>query len=94
MGRIFNLLKFRKRSRILELDMPFLGLSQNSGTMKKWMVKEGDYMVAGEVIAEIETEMLILEYAVSQACMVFELMVDEGYSGIKEGTNLARLITI
>ena len=74
-----------------ELRMPALTPTMEVGTLSSWLVKPGDVVEPGQVIAEIETDKSILEFEVLHAGVIGELRVPEGAEDVKVDTVIAIL---
>eukprot|EP01042_Synura_sphagnicola_P017274 gene17274-21831_t len=61
------------------------------GTLAKWLVKVGDTVSAGDVIAEIETDKATMEVEAVDEGVVEALLVEAGAEGVKVNTPIARL---
>jgi pyruvate dehydrogenase E1 component beta subunit len=75
----------------IELKMPALSPTMEEGTLAKWMVKEGDQVAPGDVIAEIETDKATMEFESIDEGTVGKILVPEGTEGVKVGTVIAVL---
>ncbi|AKM09988.1 pyruvate dehydrogenase complex E1 component subunit beta [Croceicoccus naphthovorans] len=75
----------------IELKMPALSPTMEEGTLAKWMVKEGDEISPGDVIAEIETDKATMEFESIDEGTVGKIMVPEGSENVKVGTVIAVL---
>ena len=75
----------------LTITMPALSPTMEEGTLAKWLVKAGDTIEAGDVIAEIETDKATMEVEAVDEGTVLEIMVAEGTEGVKVGTVIATL---
>ncbi len=76
----------------IELKMPALSPTMEEGTLAKWLVKEGDTVSAGDVLAEIETDKATMEFESIDEGTVGKIMVPEGAENVKVGTVIAVLI--
>jgi pyruvate dehydrogenase E1 component beta subunit len=76
----------------IELKMPALSPTMEEGTLAKWLVKEGDTVKSGDVLAEIETDKATMEFEAVDEGTVSRIVVAEGTDGVKVGTVIA-LIT-
>jgi pyruvate dehydrogenase E2 component (dihydrolipoamide acetyltransferase) len=74
-----------------EVLMPALSPTMEEGTLAKWLVKIGDKVRAGDVIAEIETDKATMEVEAVDEGVVETLLVPEGTQGVKVNTAIARL---
>jgi pyruvate dehydrogenase E1 component beta subunit len=75
----------------IELKMPALSPTMEEGTLAKWLVKEGDSVAAGDVLAEIETDKATMEFESIDEGTVGKILVPEGSEGVKVGTVIAVL---
>jgi len=73
----------------IELKMPALSPTMEEGTLAKWLVKEGDSVAAGDVIAEIETDKATMEFEAVDEGTVAKILVAEGTDEVKVGTVIA-----
>ncbi|HEY6815708.1 MAG TPA: pyruvate dehydrogenase complex E1 component subunit beta, partial [Croceibacterium sp.] len=75
----------------IELKMPALSPTMEEGTLAKWLVKEGDAVSSGTVLAEIETDKATMEFESIDEGTVGKILVPEGSEGVKVGTVIAVL---
>ena len=75
----------------IELKMPALSPTMEEGTLAKWLVKTGDIVKSGDIIAEIETDKATMEFEAIDEGVMGALMVAEGTEGVKVGTVIARM---
>ncbi|MFB0611487.1 pyruvate dehydrogenase complex E1 component subunit beta [Aurantiacibacter poecillastricola] len=75
----------------IELKMPALSPTMEEGTLAKWLVKEGDTVSAGDVLAEIETDKATMEFESIDEGTVGKILVEEGTEEVKVGTVIAIL---
>ncbi len=75
----------------IELKMPALSPTMEEGTLAKWLVKEGDEVTSGTVIAEIETDKATMEFEAVDEGRVARILVPEGTDEVKVGTVIAIL---
>ncbi len=75
----------------INITMPALSPTMEEGTLAKWLVKEGDEVSAGDVIAEIETDKATMEVEAVDEGIVAKLLVDAGSEGVKVNTVIAVL---
>ncbi len=75
----------------VEVLMPALSPTMEEGTLTKWLVKEGDTVSAGDVIAEIETDKATMEVEAVDEGKVEAILVPAGTEGVKVNTPIARL---
>ena len=73
----------------VELKMPALSPTMEVGTLAKWLVKEGDSVVSGDLLAEIETDKATMEFEAVDEGVITKLLVPEGSDGVKVGTVIA-----
>jgi len=73
--------------------MPALSPTMSEGKLSKWLVKEGDEVKAGDLIAEIETDKAIMEFESSEDGTVIKLLIKEGEENIKVNEPIALLDT-
>ena len=73
----------------IELKMPALSPTMEEGTLAKWLVKEGDSVASGDVIAEIETDKATMEFEAVDEGVVARILVAEGTDEVKVGTVIA-----
>jgi pyruvate dehydrogenase E1 component beta subunit len=71
--------------------MPALSPTMEEGSLAKWLVKAGDEVKSGDVIAEIETDKATMEVEAVDEGVVEEILVPEGTEGVKVNTPIARL---
>ena len=75
-----------------EILMPALSPTMEEGTLAKWLVKEGDTVSAGDLIAEIETDKATMEFEAVDEGIVGKILVAEGSEGVKVNTAIAVLV--
>src|SRR3989338_1391149 len=73
----------------IELRMPALSPTMEEGTLAKWLVKEGDEVKSGDILAEIETDKATMEFEAVDEGIVGKILVPEGTEGVKVGTVIA-----
>src|SRR6188508_811422 len=73
----------------IELKMPALSPTMEEGTLAKWLVKEGDTVSAGDILAEIETDKATMEFEAVDEGTVTSILVPEGTDEVKVGTVIA-----
>jgi pyruvate dehydrogenase E1 component beta subunit len=76
----------------IELKMPALSPTMEEGTLAKWLVKEGDHVKSGDILAEIETDKATMEFEAVDEGVISSINVAAGTDGVKVGTVIA-LIT-
>ncbi|WP_428543174.1 pyruvate dehydrogenase complex E1 component subunit beta [Profundibacter sp.] len=75
-----------------EILMPALSPTMEEGTLAKWLVKEGDAVEAGMVIAEIETDKATMEFEAVDEGIMGKILIPEGTEGVAVNTPIAVLI--
>ena len=73
----------------IELKMPALSPTMEEGTLAKWLVKEGDTVKSGDILAEIETDKATMEFEAVDEGVIGRILVAEGTEGVKVGTVIA-----
>ena len=74
-----------------ELKMPALSPTMEEGTLSKWLVKEGDEVSSGDILAEIETDKATMEFEAVDEGKIAKILVPEGTDGVKVGQPIALL---
>ena len=72
-----------------EILMPALSPTMEEGTLAKWLVKEGDTVQAGDLLAEIETDKATMEFEAVDEGVIGKILVAEGTEGVKVNTAIA-----
>ncbi|WP_417721227.1 pyruvate dehydrogenase complex E1 component subunit beta [Salipiger sp.] len=75
-----------------QILMPALSPTMEEGTLAKWLVKEGDTVSSGDILAEIETDKATMEFEAVDEGIVGKLLVAEGSEGVKVNTPIAVLV--
>tara|TARA_Y100000739_G_scaffold20484_1_gene16149 strand:- start:2836 stop:4116 length:1281 start_codon:yes stop_codon:yes gene_type:complete len=75
----------------IDILMPALSPTMEVGTLAKWMVKKGDIIKAGDLLAEIETDKAIMEFEAVDEGTILELSVKEGQTDIKVNSIIAKI---
>ena len=75
----------------IELKMPALSPTMEEGTLAKWLVKEGDDVKSGDILAEIETDKATMEFEAVDEGKIARILVPEGSEGVKVGAPIAIL---
>jgi pyruvate dehydrogenase E1 component beta subunit len=75
-----------------EILMPALSPTMEEGTLSKWMVKEGDTVKSGDIMAEIETDKATMEFEAVDEGIIGKILIAEGTEGVKVNTAIAVLI--
>ena len=76
----------------IEILMPALSPTMEEGTLAKWLVKEGDTVSAGDLLAEIETDKATMEFEAVDEGVIGKLLVAEGTEGVKVNSPIALLL--
>lgn len=76
----------------IDIQMPALSPTMEEGTLAKWMVKEGDTVRSGDILAEIETDKATMEVEAVDEGTIGKLLVADGTEGVKVGTVIAQLL--
>src|SRR3982751_2668453 len=74
-----------------QLLMPALSPTMEEGTLAKWLVKEGDDVKSGDILAEIETDKATMEFEAVDEGKIARILVPEGTDGVKVGQPIALL---
>ena len=75
-----------------EILMPALSPTMEEGTLAKWLVKEGDEVSSGDILAEIETDKATMEFEAVDEGTIGKILIDEGSEGVKVNTPIAVLL--
>ncbi|MCM3678061.1 pyruvate dehydrogenase complex dihydrolipoamide acetyltransferase [Sphingomonas paucimobilis] len=75
----------------IEIKMPALSPTMEEGTLAKWLVKEGDTVKSGDIMAEIETDKATMEFEAVDEGVIAKILVSEGTDNVKVGTVIAIL---
>jgi len=75
-----------------EILMPALSPTMEEGTLAKWLVKEGDTVSSGDIIAEIETDKATMEFEAVDEGVIGKILITEGSEGVKVNTPIAVLL--
>ncbi len=75
-----------------EILMPALSPTMEEGTLAKWLVKEGDTVSSGDIMAEIETDKATMEFEAVDEGIVGKILIAEGTEGVKVNTPIAILV--
>jgi pyruvate dehydrogenase E2 component (dihydrolipoamide acetyltransferase) len=75
----------------LDIKMPALSPTMEEGTLAKWLVKVGDTVASGDVMAEIETDKATMEFEAVDEGVITEILIEAGTEGVKVGAVIARL---
>jgi pyruvate dehydrogenase E2 component (dihydrolipoamide acetyltransferase) len=75
----------------IAIKMPALSPTMEEGTLSRWLVKVGDEVRAGDIMAEIETDKATMEFEAVDEGVIADIAVPEGTEGVKVGTVIATL---
>jgi pyruvate dehydrogenase E1 component beta subunit len=75
-----------------EILMPALSPTMEEGTLAKWLVKEGDTVSSGDIIAEIETDKATMEFEAVDEGVIGKILIAEGTENVKVNTPIAVLV--
>ena len=75
-----------------EILMPALSPTMEEGTLAKWLVKEGDTVSSGDIIAEIETDKATMEFEAVDEGIIGKILIAEGTENVKVNTPIAVLV--
>ena len=75
-----------------EILMPALSPTMEEGTLAKWLVKEGDTVQSGDILAEIETDKATMEFEAVDEGIIGKILIAEGSEGVKVNTAIAILV--
>ena len=76
----------------IEILMPALSPTMEEGTLAKWLVKEGDTVASGDIMAEIETDKATMEFEAVDEGIIGKILVAEGTEGVKVNVAIAILV--
>jgi pyruvate dehydrogenase E1 component subunit beta len=76
----------------IQLLMPALSPTMEEGTLAKWLVKEGDTVASGDIIAEIETDKATMEFEAVDEGIIGKILISEGTEGVAVNTPIALLL--
>lgn len=76
----------------IEILMPALSPTMEEGTLAKWLVKEGDTVQSGDILAEIETDKATMEFEAVDEGVIGKILIAEGTSGVKVNEAIAVLL--
>ncbi|MDG1770077.1 MAG: pyruvate dehydrogenase complex E1 component subunit beta [Yoonia sp.] len=76
----------------VEILMPALSPTMEEGTLAKWMVKEGDTVSSGDILAEIETDKATMEFEAVDEGVMGKILIAEGTEGVKVNTAIAIMV--
>ncbi len=75
-----------------EILMPALSPTMEEGTLAKWLIKEGDIVAAGDLLAEIETDKATMEFEAVDEGTIGKILIEEGTEGVKVNSPIAVLL--
>lgn len=75
-----------------EILMPALSPTMEEGTLAKWLVKEGDTVSSGDILAEIETDKATMEFEAVDEGVIGKILIADGSEGVKVNTPIAVLV--
>ena len=75
-----------------QILMPALSPTMEEGTLAKWLVKEGDTVSSGDILAEIETDKATMEFEAVDEGTLGKILIEEGTEGVKVNTPIAVLV--
>ncbi|MDQ1847802.1 pyruvate dehydrogenase complex dihydrolipoamide acetyltransferase [Gemmobacter fulvus] len=76
----------------VQVLMPALSPTMEEGTLAKWLIKEGDTVKSGQILAEIETDKATMEFEAVDEGVIGKLLIAEGTAGVKVNTPIALLL--
>ena len=76
----------------IEILMPALSPTMEEGTLAKWLVKEGDTVSSGDIMAEIETDKATMEFEAVDEGTIGKILIEAGTEGVKVNTAIAVLL--
>jgi pyruvate dehydrogenase E2 component (dihydrolipoamide acetyltransferase) len=76
----------------IEILMPALSPTMEEGTLAKWLVREGDTVKSGDVMAEIETDKATMEFEAVDEGVIGKILITAGTEGVKVNTAIAVLL--
>jgi pyruvate dehydrogenase E2 component (dihydrolipoamide acetyltransferase) len=76
----------------MNILMPALSPTMEEGTLTKWLVKEGDRIQSGDLIAEIETDKATMEFEAVDEGIIGKILISEGSEGVKVNSPIAVIL--
>ncbi|MET0364648.1 MAG: pyruvate dehydrogenase complex dihydrolipoamide acetyltransferase [Sphingobium sp.] len=76
----------------IEIKMPALSPTMEEGTLAKWLVKEGDTVASGDLLAEIETDKATMEFEAVDEGTIGKILIAEGTENVKVGTVIVTIV--
>ncbi|WP_374140320.1 pyruvate dehydrogenase complex dihydrolipoamide acetyltransferase [Sphingomonas sp.] len=77
----------------IDIKMPALSPTMEEGTLARWLVKEGDSVKSGDLMAEIETDKATMEFEAVDEGIIGKILIAEGTDNVKVGTVIAVLVS-
>ena len=78
----------------IEILMPALSPTMEEGTLTKWLVKEGDAVESGDLLAEIETDKATMEFEAVDEGVISKILVVDGTEGVPVNTPICILLEV
>ena len=76
----------------INIQMPALSPTMEEGTLTKWLIKEGDTVESGDIMAEIETDKATMEFEAVDEGIIGKIIISEGTTGVKVNEIIAILL--
>ena len=76
----------------INIQMPALSPTMEEGTLTKWLIKEGDTVESGDIMAEIETDKATMEFEAVDEGIIGKIIIPEGTTGVKVNEIIAILL--
>ena len=76
----------------INIQMPALSPTMEEGTLTKWLIKEGDTIESGDIMAEIETDKATMEFEAVDEGIIGKIIIPEGTTGVKVNEIIAILL--
>ena len=76
----------------IDIQMPALSPTMEEGTLSKWLIKVGDTVASGDILAEIETDKATMEVESIDEGIVGKILIAEGSENVKVGTVILQLL--
>ena len=76
----------------IDIQMPALSPTMEEGTLSKWLVKEGDKIASGDILAEIETDKATMEVESIDEGIVGKIVIAEGTENVRVGAVILQLL--
>ena len=78
----------------IKILMPALSPTMEEGTLAKWIVKEGDNVQSGDIMAEIETDKATMEFEAVDEGIIGKILIPEGTENVSVNTAIALLLSL